>query len=122
MHTGPDEEPGALEARANHLLRVVAPDDIAPCAALHDDEVWNTLCSLLHVDLKDPEVEDARDLGTLPMRLGGLGLRDARRTSPAAQRPPSPARDAPPPLAATRPPPARADDDGDDGWVTLARS
>ena len=45
-----------------------------------------------------------------------------RRTSPAAQRPPSPARDAPPPLAATRPPPARADDDGDDGWVTLARS
>ena len=45
-----------------------------------------------------------------------------RRTSPAAQRPPSPARDAPPPLAATRPPPARDDDDGDDGWVTLARS
>ena len=45
-----------------------------------------------------------------------------RRTSPAAQRPPSPARDAPPPLAATRPPPARGDDDGDVGWVSLARS
>ena len=29
-------------------------------------------------------MEDARDLGTLPMRLGGVGLRDARRTSPAA--------------------------------------
>ena len=71
-------------ARTNHLLRVVPPDDIAPYAALHDDEIWNTLCSLLHVDPTDHETVAARDLGTLPMRFGGLGLRDARRTSPAA--------------------------------------
>ena len=71
-------------ARANHLLRVVPPDDIAPYAALHDDDIWNTLCSLLHVDPTDHEAVAARDLGTLPMRFGGLGLRDARRTSPAA--------------------------------------
>ena len=76
-------------ARANPLLRVVPPEGIANYAKPHDDEVWATLCSLLHVDPKDPEVEDARDLGTLPMRLGGLGLRDARRTSPAPHQPAS---------------------------------
>ena len=37
-------------ARANHLLRVVPPGEIATYAMLHDDAVWDALCSLLHVD------------------------------------------------------------------------
>ena len=57
-------------ARANRLLRVVPPDYIAPYAALHDDGVWNTLCSLLHVDSTDHEAVVARALGTLPMSGG----------------------------------------------------
>ena len=66
------------------MLRVVPPTENAAYAQLHDDAVWNTLCSLLQVDPTDAVAAAARALSTRPMRLGGLGLRDARRTSPAA--------------------------------------
>merc|ERR1711969_221048 len=46
--------------------------------------MWSTLCALLEVDPAKPATAAARALSTLPQRMGGLGLRDARRTSPAA--------------------------------------
>ena len=70
-------------ARANHLLRVVPPLEIARYAEAHDDAMWDTLCHLLGLS-REEHHEVARELSTLPLRLGGLGLRDARRTSPAA--------------------------------------
>ncbi len=71
-------------ARANHLLRVVPPAEIAGYAEQHDEAMWVALCALLEVDPTTPATVAARTLSTLPQRKGGLGLRDARRTSPAA--------------------------------------
>ena len=71
-------------ARANHLLRVVPPAEVAGYAEQHDDAMSEALRALLEADATDEAVRRARPLCTLPHRLGGLGLRDARRTSPAA--------------------------------------
>ena len=68
--------------RANHLLRVLPPSISAPYARCHDDAIWECFCSLLRAHLSDDE--RARAVATLPARLGGLGLRSAERTAPAA--------------------------------------
>jgi len=69
--------------RANHLLRVLPPTLVESYAAQHDDAIWETLCAIMGA----PErADDARGraIATLPGRLGGLGLRSACRTAPAA--------------------------------------
>ena len=58
--------------------------EVAAYAALHDEEMWRALCALLEVNPDGPATAAARALSILPQRLGGLGLRDACRTSPAA--------------------------------------
>ena len=50
------------------------------CCSAHDEGIWNTAKVLLDVH---PEGE-TQQLATLPMRMGGLGLRSAVRCAPAA--------------------------------------
>jgi len=68
--------------RANHLLRSLPPTLARPYAEAHDALMWTSLQRLLAFPPSRPE--QARNLATLPGKLGGLGLRAATRTSPAA--------------------------------------
>ena len=62
-------------SRANCQLRVVRPELTEQFAAGHDDGVWRCLCAICQIT---PDVEPAiRDIVTLPLGLGGLGLRSA---------------------------------------------
>ena len=69
--------------RANHLLRVLPPGVVAAYANCHDNAVWDCFCRLLGSERHSSD-QLARAVSTLPGRLGGLGLRSAARTSPAA--------------------------------------
>ena len=70
--------------RANHVVRALPPTQAREYAAEHDSRIWNTLQQLLgHAPHRD-RARRARTLAALPGRLGGLGLRSAERTSPAA--------------------------------------
>ena len=69
--------------RANHLVRVLPPEVAEEYAARHDCALWRCLCALLGCESRLGDTL-ARDVATLPVRLGGLGLRSAARTSPAA--------------------------------------
>ncbi len=51
------------------LLRVVPPQEVAAYAALHDEEMWRTLCALPQVDPDSPDHAAARALSTLPHRI-----------------------------------------------------
>ena len=71
--------------RSNHLLRTLPPSMSKRYAAAHDEGMWETAIKLLHgLPGSDTEVETAKMLATLPMRLGGLGLRSAERTAQPA--------------------------------------
>ena len=69
--------------RSNHLVRIL-PRSLSEAYALkHDAALWETFCKVFGVgDLSKEDV--ARNVATLPGRLGGLGLRSATRTSAAA--------------------------------------
>ena len=69
-------------ARANYLLRVIDPQQMQQFAQMHDQRLWHCLCELLGIapDLCD---DAARSSATLPLVLGGLGLRSALRTREA---------------------------------------
>ena len=64
--------------RANHSLRVVRPEWALEFARAHDQEVWECLCHILTVPTGPESV--ARASTTLPLAMGGLGLRSAERT------------------------------------------
>ena len=66
--------------RANHTMRTMPPSCCAAYCSAHDEGTWNTAKVLLDVH---PEGE-TQQLATLPMRMGGLGLRSAMRCTPAA--------------------------------------
>ena len=68
-------------ARANCQLRVVRPELTSAHAQGHDDGVRKCLCQILHID---PAAVHTRQLATLPLSLGGLGLRSATRTEQSA--------------------------------------
>ena len=69
-------------AKATYLLRVLPPDSVAPFAAAHDEGLWQCFCRLLDISPEQHHV--TRNMTTLPVAMGGLGLRNARRTSRAA--------------------------------------
>ena len=72
----------SASSRANYQLRVVRPELTELFAAGHDDGIWRCLCAICQIS---PDVEPAiRDTVTLPLGLGGLGLRSAHRTRQAA--------------------------------------
>ena len=64
-------------ARANYSLRCVEPQDVELFARTHDFQMRQCLSSILQFNLEGDSV-------TLPLSLGGLGLRSALRTSKAA--------------------------------------
>ena len=71
--------------RANHLLRTLPPSQSRAYAAAHDEGMWAAALALMGpLPGDDSELATARLLATLPMRLGGLGLRAATRVAPAA--------------------------------------
>ena len=67
-------------ARANFHLRAVCPQHAQQFAAAHDEGVWQCLCRILRI----LPTCGAQEQASLPLREGGLGLRSARRTQPAA--------------------------------------
>eukprot|EP00973_Karenia_brevis_P050587 7023383-Karenia_brevis.AAC.1 len=63
-------------AQANHILRTVPPAMCAGYAEAHDTGIWAVVDSLLGgCPGEEEDVAQARLRATLPMRLGGLGLR-----------------------------------------------
>ncbi|CAK0790564.1 unnamed protein product, partial [Prorocentrum cordatum] len=70
---------------ANFFLRALAPEDTAAFAAAHDDNLANALADLLEPPQEAvAEGTSARQRCQLPLCMGGLGLRSASRTAPAA--------------------------------------
>ena len=66
--------------RANHSLRTMPPSSTTEYARAHDEGMWQTVETLLQqTPGTEAERAFARDLATLPMRMGGLGLRSATR-------------------------------------------
>ena len=71
--------------RCHHLLRTLLPSQSSEYALLHDAGMLRAMKSLLGGFPGEPqEKEDACRLATLPIRMGGLGLRSATRMAPAA--------------------------------------
>ena len=69
-------------SRANYYLRALTPTDSLIFANLHDESLWSCLCTLLGIDPANASA--AAEVATLPLRMGGLGLRSAARTRHAA--------------------------------------
>ena len=71
--------------RCHHVLRTVPPSQSARFAAGHDEGMFQTMTALLGaLPGTEEQISTARDITTLPMRLGGLGLRSAGRIAPGA--------------------------------------
>ena len=70
-------------ARANYQLRVMRPECVLEFARAHDENMWRGLCTILEVPTTACS-RNARDLSSLPLSLGGLGLRSATRTRVSA--------------------------------------
>ena len=68
---------------ANCSLRVVRPELVAQVAAAHGAGLWSCFCDIVNV-APDQCSAAARDAATLPLCLGGLGLRSASLTSTPA--------------------------------------
>ena len=66
-------------ARANYQLRVVRPELVNSFAESHDQGLWRCLCAIVGVPAETCDGL-TRATATLPLSLGGLGLRSAART------------------------------------------
>ena len=68
--------------RANDLLRVVRPELVGKFALGHSEGLWECLKRIMKLE---GDVSDTvKDITSLPLALGGLGLRSAIRTSESA--------------------------------------
>ena len=68
--------------RANYLLRVVRPELVGRFALGHNEGLWECLKRIMKLE---GDVRDTvKDITSLPLALGGLGLRSATRTSESA--------------------------------------
>ena len=71
--------------RANHSLRTMPPSASEKYAREHDEGIWTTVKALLNeVSGSEQELPDAAQVASLPVRMGGLGLRSAQRCAHAA--------------------------------------
>ena len=70
-------------ARACYYLRALRPSVVEEFARAHDLGLWRCLQNILQLDLHQCSVE-VQDTATLPLCLGGLGLRSAWRSRVAA--------------------------------------
>ena len=69
-------------ARANYMTRVVEPGATQEFCDRNDVTLWQCLSRIMQIPTTQPD--DVRETASMPMVLGGLGLRSARRTSQAA--------------------------------------
>ncbi len=71
--------------RGNYWLRTLPPSQSSTYAKQRDDALWDACLSILHAHgLPEPLRASGRRIAELPSRMGGLGLRSAVRTAPAA--------------------------------------
>ena len=70
-------------ARANYQFRVVRPELVNSFAESHDQGLWRCLCAIVGVPSETRD-ELTRATATLPLSLGGMGLRSVARTREAA--------------------------------------
>ena len=68
--------------RANHILRNLTPSDVSPFGQNHDDRLRARLADILAVLVPDGVVAE---MVQLLFHEGGLGLRSASGSAPAAQ-------------------------------------
>ena len=69
--------------RCHHWLRTVPPRQSAPFAANQDSGMWQAVATVLgRMPGNTIQHETAHGIATLPMRLGGLGLRSATSMAP----------------------------------------
>ena len=64
-------------ARANYIARVVAPLAVEQFCNTHDMGLWRCLCSILQIPVE--QEADVRGAASMPLVLGGAGLRSASR-------------------------------------------
>ena len=64
-------------ARANYIARVVAPLAAEQFCNTHDMGLWRCLCSILQIPME--QEADVRGAASMPLVLGGAGLRSALR-------------------------------------------
>ena len=70
-------------ARANYLICVVSPDQVHGFAENHDSRLWACQCHILQIPEESGD-QASRITATLPLVLGGCGVRGAARTSQSA--------------------------------------
>ena len=71
--------------RCHYFLRTIPPSQSETYADAHDEGMWRALEAVMgRLPGDDRQTEMARNISSLPMRMGGLGLRSARRSAPAA--------------------------------------
>ena len=68
--------------RANYMMRVVEPEVVQEFCQRHDAALWRCFCTFTQIEESQPR--DVRDTASMPLVLGGLGLRSAVRTRKAA--------------------------------------
>ena len=68
--------------RAHHTLRTLPPAMSAEYVLAHDEGLWETARALLG-EIPHEDAPRVRDIATLPMRMGGFGLRSAVRCAHA---------------------------------------
>ena len=68
-------------ALSNYLLRVVRPESGGAFTEGHDAGLWACLCRLVNVNT---DTAEAKVIASIPLSLGGLGLRSATRTRHSA--------------------------------------
>ena len=69
-------------SRANYLMRVVRPELAKSFAKRHNVGLWKCLADILH--LSGNRDVTTKEVASMPLAMGGLGLRDGARISPAA--------------------------------------
>ena len=70
------------QSSSNHTLGTLPPSLSHVYGEAHDTDIWNTVVAIMHgLPGSHVEVEEARQVATLPVRMGGLGLRSATRAS-----------------------------------------
>ena len=70
--------------RCHHVFRTLPPSQSEVYARGHDLEMERVMSKLLALPRDRQDQEVAHNIASLPMRMGGLGLRRALRMAPAA--------------------------------------
>ena len=89
LHTVPDLQCAwqlllqSANPRANHTMRTMPPSVSRIYCEAHDEGIWNTAGSS-DGKFKTRQIPSHQQLASLPMRMGGLGLRSATRCAGAA--------------------------------------